>query len=162
MSVVQHPANVFKHPWPLWSVHACVYEVHMHSRAFLPRCLLLIVPVRRFPRGSARGACLTRDLSPSYSPPCLGEIVDHISSRLHLSCGFSCDAGAAALWSKSLCDSALMDSSGSGTEEILEGAGQPINRQTSEIKVARSTLISVFLFIFLFLEIWFLDRKSVV
>jgi len=40
------------------------------------------------------------------------------------SCGFSCDAGLAALWRVSLCDSALLDSSIQQHRRLWEGGGK--------------------------------------
>lgn len=88
------------------------------------------------------------------TPPCLGEGVDHISSRLRLSCGFSCDAGAAALWSRAFVTRhSWTVAFGDGRD--FGGGGAANKPRTAEIKVARSTLVYVFLFIFYFLKFEF-------
>lgn len=46
------------------------------------------------------------------------------ASDLGASCGFSCDAGLAALWRVSLCDSALLDSSIQQHRRLWEGRGK--------------------------------------
>lgn len=53
VSVVQHPQNVLEHPWSLPSLSLCMRG---SLQALLRRCILLIVLVRKFLRGGARGA----------------------------------------------------------------------------------------------------------